>query len=317
MIKDHFIEIIGQQRVKPTLNFYIESYKKEGGFLKPIFFASPRGCGKTKIARALGRNLADDNNLSKRFIEVNGASIKRLNSFIDEIILPYISAGQYATLFIDEIHSVDQSVLDWMLTILNLPDGVTETKNFHGGIEYSFDYKKFSFICASTNPERLSLPLLSRLKKIELEPYTKPDLIQILHKTIKSISFPEGTDEKVVAVCRDNPRTLVEDIGRDLKLFCMTRNIKSFNNAQWDDFRRLFNIRELGLTSLELQVLHFLRNCGPQSLTSISAKLGIDAVTVRRNIELFLLSHDLIVIDGKRRITGKGQILLKKIEENV
>lgn len=313
MLKDHFAEIIGQQRVKPTLNFYIESYRKDGGFIKPLFFAAPRGCGKTKIARALGLNLTGTSGLSKKFVEVNGASIKKLNAFIDEVIVPYISANQEVTLFIDEIHSVDQTVLDWLLTVLNLPDGTIETRNFHGGSEYVFNYKKFSFLCASTNPEQLSLPLLSRLKKIELEPYTKPDLKSILHRTSKSISFLDKTDDEIVSVCRDNPRTLVEDIGRDLKLFCFTHNISQFNKSHWLDFKKLFNIRDLGLTSLELQVLDFLRNRGPQSLTAISAKLGVDAVTVRRNIELFLLAHDLIAIDGKRHITGQGTIILEKI----
>lgn len=312
MSKDHFKDIIGQGRVKPSLNFYIHSYRKEG-FLKPIFFAAPRGCGKTKIARAMGRNLVGQNGLSKRFIEVNGASIKKLNSFIDEIIVPYISAGQESTLFIDEIHSVDFSVLDWLLTVLNLPDGTFETKNFHGGNEYSFNFKKFSFLCASTNPEQLSLPFLSRLKKIDLEPYSPNDLRAILINSTKDINYIGGVEDDIVAVCRDNPRTLVEDIGRDLKLFCSANSLSQFGQQDWVEFKKLFNIYDLGLTSLEIQLLNFLKERGPQTLTAISAKLSVDAVTVRRNIELFLLSRNLIAIDGKRHITGHGTKILEKI----
>ena len=308
MIKDHFEEVIGQDRIKPALNLYVESYKKNGGFLMPLFLAAPRGAGKTKICRKMAQAL------SKKTVEINGASIKKLSDFVDQIIVPHVVGNQRVTLFIDEIHSVDSSVLDWLLTVLSLPDGTTKTKNYHSGSEYEFDFKKFSFLCASTNPELLSLPFLSRLNKIELDKYNPKDLKTILLQVVanKSFTIESGVDDEIVSVSRDNPRTLVENIGRHLKLFCSTYGVNTITIDRWNQFRTLFNVKELGLTTMELDVLEFLYHSGPQSLTSISAKLGVDASTVRRNTELYLLSKGLIQIDGKRKITGYGINLLKK-----
>ncbi len=50
------------------------------------------------------------------------------------------------------------------------------------------------------------------------------------------------------------------------------------------------------------------------SLTALSARFGLDAPELRREIEIYPLCSDLIYIDGKRKITQKGLDLLKTIE---
>lgn len=315
MSKDHFAEIIGQQKIKPQLNLYVQSHRANGGFLKPIFFAAAKGNGKTKLARCMGAALLGSNGQPKKFAEVNGASIRKLSDFVDQVVSRYINGGQEVTLFVDEIHSVEGSVLDWLLTVLSLPDDKTETRNFYSGNEYVFDYKKFSFLCASTNPEQLPQAFSSRLTKIELQPYSEEDLIEILIKCAPSIEIDPNIVKSIVSVCRDNPRNLVEGIGRDLKLYCSLHNTRSFCAKHWKEFKRIFNICEFGLRPLEIQLLDYLKQCGPQTLTAIAAKLGLDVGTVRKDTELFLLSRNLISIDGKRSITYKGLEVLRKIIE--
>src|SRR6266576_1412528 len=101
---------VGQLPCRRILNFYIER-QNCNGFIKPIFLAAERGAGKTKLARLTGDHLVNlSNKKRKKFIEVNGATIQKLDAFVNDIIIPHVNM-QESTLFIDEIHSVGRRVM--------------------------------------------------------------------------------------------------------------------------------------------------------------------------------------------------------------
>lgn len=299
---------IGQESAKKKLNFCIQK-QNERGYIRPILFSAQRGYGKTRLARLTGFNLRDEPGNVKKFIEINCSSVKNVSSFVSQIVLPHVTDRDVTILF-DEIDQMDKSVQGWLLSVLALNDK-NRSSNIHDGITYDFNFNRFSFIACTTNTERLSLPFKSRFRRIEFEPYKKTDLIEILKLHNKEIEFKDGVEEEIVTYCRGCPRILTEEIGKDLK----DSGEKIITRDIWQDINRFLGHKILGLNNKELEILRYLRDTGPQTLTAISAFVGLDAGTVRRDSELFLRSKGLIRIDGKRYLSKSGQELLEKLDK--
>lgn len=301
-------DFIGQNNLRKKINFYI-NYQKNNGFIKPLLFVGQRGVGKTTLARKTGFNLKNNNGAERKFIEINGASLSNLDSFINQVITLHV-IDRECTLLIDEAHSVNKKIIDWLLSVLSLSEKNT-SRAFHSGIEYQFDFSKFNFLAATTNPEKLPLPLKSRLTRLEFEPYSIKDLVKILHKYTKEIEYKDNIEQDIVSHARGCPRIVSENIGKDLKQV----NEKVITKEIWQQIKKVLGYLPMGLNTKEIQILRFLEANGPQSLTAIAAHLGLDASATRRDYELFLLSNGLINIAGTRNLTPRGQTILKSIDK--
>jgi len=306
---------IGQSNTRRGVNFYIEG-QRTNGILPPLLLTSQRGSGKTEMARIIAKNLIDPTTKqTKPWIEINGASVKKVKGLVDNIIIPHVANGKQVTLVWDECHSSESEVKDWMLSVLQ-PNENNTTTAAHGGEVFEFNFTQFSLIMVSTNPEELSKPLLSRLKRIELEPYSFSDLGDILLKHLKTINLQDNVIEEIIPISRQSPREIVK-ISKDIQQYCAQNKKDSFGAKEWSDLKSILNIKPLGLTSNEIELLSFLKNRGPQTLTAIGAKLRLDVSTVRKDIEQFLLSENLIKIDGRREITNFGQKLIDSLVPKV
>lgn len=306
-------KFIGQANVRKAVNFFIEG-QKSNGILPPLLLASQRGSGKTELARLISKNLIDpDTKQNKPWIEINGASVQKIKSFVDSIIVPHVSGDKPITLFFDEFAGCSSEIKDWFLSILQ-PNGTNITSASHAGEVYTFDARKFSVIMATTNPEDLSKPLVSRMTRIELEPYTNPDLVKILTKNIGEIELLDSVENEIISICRQSPREVVK-AGQNVVQYCSQNRISKFGASEWCDLKAILNIKPLGLTSNEIELLKFLKLRGAQTLTAIGAKLRLDVTTVRKDIEQFLLCENLIKIDGKRHLSDTGLKILDTIEQ--
>jgi Holliday junction resolvasome RuvABC ATP-dependent DNA helicase subunit len=309
-MKNYFADVIGQQRAVSALNFYISGHARTG-FFSPAFLSGSKGFGKTMMARAIGRNLIGQDGVPKRFIEVNGASARSIKSFVEGLIVPHVAGDQEVTLFIDEIHSVDSKIHDWLLSVLPANDS-TLTRARYGEMEFEFNFSRFSFIAASTNPEALSKPLLSRMKVFDLEPYKPNELVKIFRQKLgATIKLEDKVENEIISVVRGSPR-LVTRYAQDIKEFCGQKKLDVFGMDDWKALSKILGVRPYGLMANEVEHLRFLQATGPQSLTAVSAKLGLDRTTVQKEVELFLLSQGLMIIDGKRTITPRGQTVLEE-----
>ena len=72
-----FDKIIGQEKVKARLNFFLEAHKKSS--LSPhVLFVAPRGSGKTLIAQTYASNLTNSEGKKRKLITINCSSLVRL-----------------------------------------------------------------------------------------------------------------------------------------------------------------------------------------------------------------------------------------------
>jgi len=315
-MSNYFPNIIGQEPAVGQLTFFLNNYQKHHIFPNLLITGS-RGYGKTAMVRTISQNLWNQEDTAhKKYVEITGADFqkgKALESFIENVIEPYTVGNQECTLFFDEIHLADPTVLNWLLHVCEINSDNT-TRNTYKDREFNFDFRYFTFLSATTNPEKLSKPLISRLERIDLQPYSLQNLADILVKHTKDkLVYKENVATDIVKSMRGNPRYVVSFLSR--KLLPYVADKKEFTPNDWTDLKKQLSIHPLGLHSNEIQLLKFLHKRQSATLTEIACFLGLDSGTVRRDCESFLLSNYLIRIDGKRYITGKGTELIEALDK--
>ena len=117
--KDRFKGLIGQTKAKRKLDFHLDNFDATK-ILPHMMFIAPKGCGKTMLAKAVGRNLlsaepttrttidefGDRNTVEvpagkapKRFLEVNCSSIKSVPQFVEGLLMERIMNKEVTVLF--------------------------------------------------------------------------------------------------------------------------------------------------------------------------------------------------------------------------
>ena len=106
MKKDNpFPDIIGQESVRKQLEFFIRGYN-ENQIVNSLMFTAPKGCGKTTLAKAFGRNLVPTGESKhKPLLEVNCATIRTLRQFFNSVVMPNL-IDRDVTVLLDEASDV-------------------------------------------------------------------------------------------------------------------------------------------------------------------------------------------------------------------
>jgi len=180
----------------------------------------------------------------------------------------------------------------------------------YNGATIEFNFNRFSFVGATTHPNKLQDAFLNRFDRVDLEPYSKNDLGEILTRYLEDISVDEETVLDIVSTVRYSPRTLVM-LADKITKNCNLHKLIKLTKKNWEELKYIFNINPLGLTETEIKYLRFLSEYGTQRLTRIAAKLNLDRTTIQGDTEKFLSSEGLVEIDTKRTITCKGKKILK------
>ena len=310
-----FPDIVGQNKVKRQLAFYINSFMTTQQ-LPHLLIVGQKGGGKTALATLIARNLKvkELGGETKPMLKVNCATVRKLESLVNAVFLPYVKPKDNITLFFDECHALDEIAQDALLTALN-PD----KKNF-GYLNYKeskieFDFKKVSFVFATTNAEKMSNPLKDRLRMIQLEPYTVEELGRIVELNLPNITVKSDALRESAMTCRGNARQAVKVAQDQIMQYCAAAGISDFDMESWDKMRELLSINPYGVGESELQILRALDGFEGRSLTAVAAATGLEKTALQNEFESYLLRLGLIEVAQKgRRLTLLGRKYLQKLD---
>jgi len=197
------------------------------------------------------------------------------------------------------------------LTIFNTEK--SGIKNFTWNeMTFTFNFKKQTFIFATTESDKIFPPLKDRLTTIDFEPYSEEELSEIVKLCTPEVVYSMGCIEKIATTIRNNARSAVKR-AKEISLYCGAKGNTLFTLDNFDDLCDRVGILPLGISFTEKQILEVLNNCGSATLTGLSAKLGLSKSAVQRDHELYLLNKNLIEIDGKRKITSHGLKLCESL----
>jgi|TARA_B100001094_G_scaffold327178_1_gene384775 Holliday junction resolvasome RuvABC ATP-dependent DNA helicase subunit len=304
--KDYFPDLVGQHAVKKKLGFYLEAFNKTEmcPFLNLI---GAKGLGKTEFAKAFARNLRNKDGDKRSFLELNCSTIKNNEQFFEQIFMPLVSDNEITILF-DECHALPLDLTMAFLTIFNTEKN--SRKNFEWNeATFEFNFKKQTFIFATTESDKMFPPLKDRLTTIDFEPYSSEELGEIIKLCTPDVIFADGVIDKIAPTVRNNARSAVKR-AKEISLYCGATEKAYFNELDFNELADHVGILPLGISYTEKQILSALRE-GSCTLTGLSAKLGLSKTAVQRDHELYLLNKNLIEIDGKRKITSQGLEICK------
>jgi len=312
MKKDtYFPEIIGQNTVKKALGFYIDGYKSTG-LIPHMMFTAPRGCGKTTMATAMAKNLVDSAGRPKPLITVNCSTIKSLKQFFNSFVIPYMNDRDASILF-DECSELPKDVTMALLTILN-PNKENRTSFSYEDYTVDFDFKRLSFLFATTEGQTIFHALMDRMERIDLEEYTYDELGKITMCGLDGYTVDAEVLSQVATTLRGNARA-GQKMAVKLKLLMDAKNKNHFGKADWDVLRDKLGVLPLGLLTTELQILRILAERKEVRLTALAAITGLSKRCIQADFELYLTKMGLMEINaGGRAPTAKGLKYLKELD---
>ena len=311
---NYFDEMIGQDKTKSILGFYIDAFEKTE-ILPNLFIVGQRGQGKTMLATQVAKNLRSKTlGRVKPMLTINCSTLKNVRQFIEDIVLQYVR-DQHITLFFDEVHEMPIPIQTCLLTVLNPNKHNMNTLRFED-YHIEFDFTKVSFIFATTDPQRVITPLKDRCRMIHMEEYKHDDLAEIIKSNSEDITYCEETLRDIASVCRGNARNATLMAKDNIIQFARRHNVTDVDKTIWDKIKSILGILPLGLENTELQILKVLKDKYICSLTNLSAVTGLSTNAIRAEFELYPLKHSLMeVAQGGRRLTAKGREYLEKIGE--
>ena len=249
----------------------------------------------------------------KPLLTVNSSTVKNVRQFVEDIVLKYVN-DQTLTLFFDECHALPESVQTALLTILN-PNKKNSNLFRYEDSEIMFDFKKVSFVFATTDPQKLVGPFKDRCRVLHMDEYEYKDLGKIVRENLDDgLEIPDDVMDHVASVCRGNARNAVLMAKDNIVQYMKGSKVSKMCHKHWDTLCDVLGIMPMGLESSEVQVLKALNDfpvgC---SLNNLSAKTGFTRQAIMLEFESYLVKKGLMQIkSGGREITSKGKDYLNK-----
>jgi len=306
--KDPFNGLVGQKNVKKKLNFYLKAFNKTR--VSPFLgFFGAKGLGKTAFAQKFARNLKNEDGSQRTLLELNCSAIKNNDDFFDQIFIPLILDNEISILF-DEAHELPRDLTMALLTVLDTTDSHIREFNWKE-TRYPFNFKKQTFMFATTESDKLFPPLKDRLTSVDFDPYSKKELGEILSLSI-DCDVSKDVLSQLSSVVRGNARN-AKLRSKDINLYAASENVDVFDINHYNKFCDTLGVLPFGITCTERQILEVLMESGSCTLSMLGAKTGLSTTSLRSDHEKYLLKQNLMEIDVKRKITAKGRKLAKSL----
>lgn len=296
--------IIGQEKAKKKLNFYLKSFQNDHP-VDNILFIAEKGHGKTTVAKAFAKELESINPAKQ--VEVISCPIIRNTGELFFTLADHI--GSARTFIFDEASEIPKACQFMLLDILNPTESYRNIYNFEGQ-DYIFNLREHTFLFATTDPQKVNHALIDRLEVISLSKYTNLQLKDILKNLTKDIQIADDILSDMVDHIKGSPRELVRLKGTIEKSSVNGQLLKE----HWEDIKDIHDYSMFGLNNTEKLILStLLENKKPMKLTSLACKVGETLDSVRKFYEKTLLKKGLITIESSQRaLTQNG----KKYAEN-
>ena len=294
-----FPSVIGQHPAKRKFEFYIKAFERTG-IVPNIMLTAPKGAGKTMLARAFARNLVMPNTMEpKRYIEINCATIKNLRQFVEMIMIPYMQ-NEDATFLFDECHMLPKDVTMALLTITNPNKHNFNTFSYEGS-DIDIDFKRLTFLFATTEPQEVFHALIDRMERIDLDDYSYDELGQILLLNTDKIKFSGDIVSKHIApALRGNGRA-AQKMATNIKSYVAANNVKTFKLSDWQELCQILDIMPHGLNKTELRYLRTLHREGTVRLYNLAAKLQMTRAAIQSDAEIYLQKLNFIEVSTHGR----------------
>jgi Holliday junction DNA helicase RuvB len=284
-------EYISQENVKGEMQDNVSGCLRLGETYPHTIVNGSAGHGKTALIELLAGQL------NVPFVCCIGNDLNDRQVMIDKI-----AEAQGGILFIDEIHTLNNKIGNWLLPVI-------EQFKIQGK-----DIEEFTMIGATTEKGELIKrlkPFVDRCEPLTLEHYNSEDITKIITQFHKNVYGEHEISAEVLNRISNNSRLTPRNALRLLKLFIRVGSIDKVLERQ--------HIVLDGITKTDIKLLEYLNKCEkPVGLEALSLYLGTSKNNYLYETEGFLIQKGFLLRQPRgRTISEEGKKLLEKLKVGV
>lgn len=294
-------EYIGQERVKETLQVFIEASKLRGESLDHVLFYGPPGLGKTTLASIIAVEMG----VSLRI--TSGPAIERQGDLVS--ILTNLKAGD--VLFIDEIHRLNRVVEEVLYSAME--DYAVDIVLGKGPAARTMriNLPRFTLVGATTRLALLTGPLRDRFGSVlRLDFYSPEAMEEIVLRSAGVLDVPisEGGAKALALRARGTPRVANRLLKR-ARDYAEVRGQGAITDSLAAEALDMLDIDHLGLDDIDRRILRAIIekfSGGPVGIDTLAAAISEETDTVMDVYEPYLIQLGFLQRTPRGRLATEG-----------
>jgi Holliday junction DNA helicase RuvB len=294
-------EYIGQERVKETLQVFIEAAKLRGESLDHVLFYGPPGLGKTTLATIIAAEMG----VSLRI--TSGPAVERQGDLVS--ILTNLKPGD--VLFIDEIHRLNRAVEEVLYSAME--DFAVDIVLGKGPAARTMriNLPRFTLVGATTRLALLTGPLRDRFGSVmRLDFYSEEAMEEIVRRSAGVLGVPISLEGACALArrARGTPRVANRLLKR-ARDFAEVRGEGAITDQIAAEALDLLDIDELGLDDVDRRILRVIVDKfsgGPVGIDTLAAAISEETDTIMDVYEPFLIQLGFLQRTPRGRVATEG-----------
>ena len=200
-----------------------------------------------------------------------------------------------------------------LLTITN-PNPENRNEFSYEDYNVTFDFRRLSFMFATTEGQSIFHALMDRMERIDLEEYKLDELGQIVMMGLKDYTVDKKTLASISSVLRGNARA-GQKMAMKMKLLLDAQSKTHFDARDWKQLMDKLGILPLGISVQELNLMRYMARKKATRLTELAAITGLSKGAIQKDYELYLSKMGLMEIQPEgRSLTTKGLEYLNELD---